>query len=803
MTDYHYIKAFSEISIKDVAIVGGKNASLGEMFSELSGSGIRVPDGFAVTADAYREYLRHNKLEDSTAAALADLDTSDVEALASTAAGIRARISGGTFPDAIANEISAAYRELEKEYGVELDVAVRSSATAEDLPDASFAGQQETYLHIRGIDNLLQTCKQVLASLFTDRAISYRVDKGFDHMSVALSIGVQKMVRSDKGASGVMFTLDTESGFRDVVLITAAYGLGENVVGGAVNPDEFLVFKPTLEQGYSPVLRRRLGDKKLKMIYAADTVTGPSTRNVAVHPEQQKRFAISDEEVLQLARMAISIERHYTQRAGQARPMDIEWARDGADGDLYIVQARPETVHSADKTLQQKTWKLCSRGKVITRGRSVGRKIGSGPARIILESTHMNKFQAGEVLVTDITDPDWEPIMKKAAAIVTNRGGRVCHAAIIARELGIPAVVGTNDATRVIRDEQSLTVSCAEGDEGIVYEGELPFEIEQQDIDNLATPNTKVLLNIGNPGHAFEWASLPAAGVGLARLEFIITNTIGIHPAALLNTDSQPPEIRQTIGEITNGYPDPGEFYIQRLTEGVGTIAAAFYPRPVHVRLSDFKSNEYAALLGGAEYEPREENPMLGLRGASRYYSEKFRDCFKLECEAIRRVRNEMGLENVRLIIPFVRSVEELDHVLQLMAENGLQRGSNGLQVNMMCELPANVIRAREFLQHCDGFSIGSNDLAQLTLGVDRDSSLLSGFDERDAAVMELIKMAITACKQEGKYVSICGQAPSDFPEMVHWLVQQGIDAISVSRDSLLPVTQRVLEAESGKHNSA
>jgi pyruvate,water dikinase len=600
-----------------------------------------------------------------------------------------------------------------------------------------------------------------------------------------------------------MFTLDTESGFRDVVLVTAAYGLGENVVGGAVNPDEFLVYKPALEQGYSPILQRRLGDKKLKMIYAADTVTGPATRNVEVHPDAQQQFAISDEEVLQLARMAIAIEKHYTQKAGQARPMDIEWARDGTDGDLYIVQARPETVYAASKVLQQKTWQLGSGGSVITRGRSIGRKIGSGPARIILEATQMHELQAGEVLVTDITDPDWEPIMKKAAAIVTNRGGRVCHAAIIARELGIPAVVGTNDATRLIRDGQTVTVSCAEGDEGFVYEGELPFEVIQQDIEPPAKTQTKILLNIGNPGHAFEWSSLPADGVGLARLEFIITNTIGIHPSAMLDPDAQTPEIRQAISDTSSGYANPREFYIERMAEGIGTIAAAFHPKPVHVRLSDFKSSEYAALPGGSTYEPREENPMLGLRGASRYYSQQFRRCFELECEAIRRVRETMGLKNIRLIIPFVRSVEELDHVLQIMGENGLQRGVDGLQILVMCELPANVIRAEAFLQRCDGFSIGSNDLAQLTLGIDRESSLLSGFDERDAAVMEMMRMAITACKRQGKYVSICGQAPSDFPDMAAWLVQQGIDAISVNHDSLISVMQGVIATETCLHNTA
>ncbi len=796
MSGYKYIRFFAELGIDDIPQVGGKNASLGEMFSALTAHGIRVPDGFAVTADGYRAYLRHNDLVQRISTALEKLDTTDVQALAQTGAQIRAWISGGSFPDDMAEEISRAYRVLEEEYGKHLDVAVRSSATAEDLPTASFAGQQETYLNIHGIENLLQTCKRVLASLFTDRAISYRTHKGFDHMSIALSIGVQKMVRADRGASGVLFTLDTESGFRDVVLVTASWGLGENVVGGAVNPDEFLVFKPTLESGHAPILRRQLGDKKIKMVYARDSVTGPSTRNVAVHPREQQRFCITDNEVLQLARMAVAIERHYSELHGRPQPMDIEWARDGDDGKLYIVQARPETVHAAQSGLQQVSYELKTRGNVITRGRSVGRQVATGTARIILDSTHMDELQPGEILVTDITDPDWEPIMKKAAAIVTNRGGRVCHAAIIARELGIPAVVGTNNATKIIPDNSKITVSCASGDEGLILEGELPFTVEQHDIGELEKPATQILLNIGNPGTALGRAALPCDGVGLARLEFIITDAIGIHPRALLEFDQLESALQQQITARIRGYASPVDYFVNRLSEGIAIIAAAFYPRPVNVRLSDFKSNEYASLLGGESYEPEEENPMLGLRGAARYYSEQFRDCFALECRAVHRVRHEMGLDNVRLVIPFVRSVQELDRVLELMAGYGLERGKHGLQVYTMCELPANVLLADEFLAKCDGYSIGSNDLTQLTLGVDRDSPLLGEFDERHPAAMKMIALAIEAGKRAGKPVSICGQAPSDFPELSGWLVQQGIDAISVNHDSLIVVLKHVLEAE-------
>jgi len=792
--NFTWIRRFKEISIDDIASVGGKNASLGEMYSQLSRQGIRVPDGFAVTADAYREFLRHNNLENRITNVLQCLDKGDLAVLHKVAGDIRDWINAGTLPGSVADEITAAYLELEQQYGAAVDVAVRSSATAEDLPGASFAGQQETRLHVRGIDHLLETYKQILASLFTDRAISYRVDKGFDHAAVALSVGIQKMVRADKGASGVIFTLDTESGFRDVVLVTASYGLGEPVVSGAVDPDEFLVFKPTLMQGNAPIVRRSLGSKHIKMVYGETPDGERSTRIVEVDAGARDRFAICDADVLQLARMAVAIENYYSEQAGHPQPMDIEWA---SDGELYIVQARPETVHAVHPTLQQKTWKLKSRGNVRVLGRSIGNRISTGLVRIINDAGSMGDIQTGEVLVTDTTDPDWEPVMKKAAAIVTNRGSRVCHAAIIARELGIPAVVGTGNATGVLRDGDVVTVSCAEGEEGYVYEGKLDFEVEQQDVGELARPaHTRVLLNISNPGHAFDWAALPNDGVGLVRLEFLIANSIGVHPAALLDCDRQTPDLRQLIAHKSRGYPSPRDFYIDRLAEGIGTIAAAFYPKPVSVRLSDFKSNEYAALPGGAGYEPREENPMLGLRGAARYYSEQFRDSFSLECRALGKVRREMGLFNIRIIIPFVRTVDELDRVMELMGTHGLVRGEDNLEVYVMCELPANVIRAEEFLQRCDGFSIGSNDLTQLILGVDRDSSLPGNFDERDPAVMELMKQAIAACQKENKYVGICGQAPSDFPSMTRWLVGQGIDSISVNQDALLHMTRLVLATE-------
>ncbi|MDH3899432.1 MAG: phosphoenolpyruvate synthase, partial [Gammaproteobacteria bacterium] len=706
----------------------------------------------------------------------------------------------GELPPQLAEEIVAAYREMEREYGAEPDVAVRSSATAEDLPDASFAGQQETYLNIRGTEHLLRTCKRVLASLFTDRAIHYRVDKGFDHMSIALSIGVQKMVRSDIGASGVMFTLDTESGFRDVVMITAAYGLGENVVQGAVNPDEFLVFKSTLQQGKRPIIRRQLGEKAIKMIYTSDPVTAEATRNVPVKLEERRRFAISDDEVLELARYAVTIERHYSALAGKPRPMDIEWARDGVSGELFIVQARPETVHSIRTDAFQEIFTLRERGKVLSQGKAVGAKVGAGHARIILEAAHMHDLQRGEVLVTDITDPDWEPVMKIASAIVTNRGGRVCHAAIVARELGIPAVVGSGDATNEIHDGQEVTVSCVEGDIGYVYEGKLPFTSERVDLGGLQRPETSVMLIVGNPVQALEHAAFPNDGVGLARLEFIINTSIGIHPRALLEPDRLPADVRRQINDRIAGYASPRDYYIDRLAEGVGMIAAAFYPKPVIVRMSDFKSNEYAALLGGEGFEPKEENPMIGLRGASRYHSEAFTECFALECAAMKQVREDMGLDNLELMIPFARTVDEVQQVMDMMAQQGLKRGDNGLKIKLMCEVPANAVLAEQFLEHCDGFSIGTNDLTQLTLGVDRDSGLLTGYDERNAAVTALMKMAIKACHAAGKYVGICGQAPSDFPEITRWLVEQGIDSISLNPDSVLKMTQVILEMEQKKN---
>jgi len=796
MQDFRYVRRFRELGIDDVPLVGGKNASLGEMYRALSGEGVAIPNGFATTAEAYRDYLEHNDIRSRIQEALENLDVNDVDALALTGAQIRGWIVDGSLSPALEAEVIAAYREMEAEYGPETDVAVRSSATAEDLPDASFAGQQETYLNIRGIEHLLRTCKRVLASLFTDRAIHYRFDKGFDHMSIALSIGVQKMVRSDIGASGVMFTLDTESGFREVVMITSAYGLGENVVQGAVNPDEFLVFKPTLESGFRPIIRRHLGEKAIKMIYTRDPVTAEATRNVPVKKEERQRFSVTDDEVLELARYAIAIERHYSGKAGKPRPMDIEWARDGVSGKLYIVQARPETVHSIRTDAFQEVFTLQQRGKVLARGKSVGARVGTGRARIILEAAQMHDLQRGEVLVTDMTDPDWEPVMKIASAIVTNRGGRVCHAAIVARELGIPAVVGSGDATHDIHDGQEVTVSCVEGDVGYVYEGILPYRSERIDLGNLPHPATKIMLIVGNPVQALEYAAFPNDGVGLARLEFIINNSIGIHPRALLEYASLPGEIRREIDLRVAGYADPRTFYIDRLAEGVGTIAAAFHPRPVIVRMSDFKSNEYAALLGGAGFEPQEENPMIGLRGASRYHSAQFAGCFALECAAMKKVREEMGLDNLELMIPFARTVEEVRKVLGVMETQGLKRGENGLKIKLMCEIPANAVLAGQFLELCDGFSIGSNDLTQLTLGVDRDSGLLTGFDERNDAVTALMEMAIKACKDAGKYIGICGQAPSDFPEITRWLVDQGIDSISLNPDSVLKMTEVVVEME-------
>ena len=793
---FKYIRTLSELSLTDLVIVGGKNASLGEMYSKLSEMGIRVPNGFATTAVAYHYFIESNGLHERIQAELESLNINDLTALRNTGKRIRSWIMHGYLPEDLAEEIRQAYLAMEEEYGNEPDVAVRSSATAEDLPNASFAGQQETYLNISGFNNLLYCCKRVFASLFTDRAISYRVDQNFPHMDVALSIGVQKMIRSDLGSSGVMFTLDTESGFRDVVLITSAYGLGENVVQGTVNPDEFYVYKPMLGKEFRPILKRQLGEKAVKLVYSHDDAAGLSTTNVHVNEQERRRFSLTDDEVLELASYGSVIEQHYSGQAGRDMPMDIEWAKDGQDNKIYILQARPETVQSRKKAAFTETFYLEKRGKVLARGRSVGQKIATGTARLILEPSQMEELKEGEVLVTDITDPDWEPIMKHAGAIVTNRGGRTCHAAIVARELGIPAVIGCGNATQAIRTGENITVSCAEGDIGFIYEGKLPFGVHHIEATTDKRTKTKIMLNLGNPEKALEYAHLPVEGVGLARLEFIINHSIRIHPRALLEYGLLDAETCSEIDEITSGYPDRRSFYVMRLAEGIGIIAAAFYPKPVIVRLSDFKSNEYAALLGGDMFEPIEENPMIGFRGASRYPSSQFKECFKMECEAIKYVREHMGLDNVSIMVPFVRNIDEGKAVLELMKENGLARGDKNLNVYLMCEIPVNAILADKFLDHFDGFSIGSNDLTQLTLGIDRDSSLITSFDERNPAVLKLMEMAISACKERKKYIGICGQAPSDFPEITRWLVAQGIDSISLNPDSVLRMIDVVLEAE-------
>jgi pyruvate, water dikinase len=791
-----YIREFSELGIGDIALVGGKNASLGEMVNALSAHGVRVPDGFAITAEGYRYFLGHNNLTAKITEALDRLDVTDIKALAYTGAIIREWIMYSDLPEDLAEEIVTAYRALGEKYGPNLDVAVRSSATAEDLPAASFAGQQDTYLNIRGVPHLLTSCRQVFGSLFTDRAISYRAHHGFAHMDIALSIGVQKMVRSDLAASGVMFTIDTETGFRDVVFITSAYGLGENVVQGKVNPDEFYVSKPMLEKGFRPIIKRQLGEKAIKMIYTGDTAAGISTRNVRVRREERERFSLNDDEVLELARWGAIIEKHYSDRSGRFMPMDIEWAKDGRSGELFIVQARPETVQSLADTSFHEEYTLKTRGRLIVSGKSVGGKIAAGHPRVIFEAAQMGDLKPGEILVTDITDPDWEPVMKIAAAIVTNRGGRTCHAAIVARELGIPAVVGCGEATQLISGGAEITVSCAEGDTGNIYEGKQEFETRRIDLSSDRRPRTKIMMNVGNPEQAFMSARLPNDGVGLARLEFIINNSIRIHPRALLDYDGLDEKTRQDIDRIVAGYPDRKSFYILRLAEGVGMIAAAFWPKPVIVRLSDFKSNEYASLIGGGSFEPDEENPMIGWRGAGRYSSESFAACFELECAAMKTVREVIGLDNVALMIPFVRTVQEGVDVLALLEKNGLRRGENGLKVYMMCEIPSNPLLAERFLEHFDGFSIGSNDLTQLTLGVDRDSGIVTGFDERDEAVLKLMEMAIQACRARGKYVGICGQAPSDYPDLTRWLVERGIDSISLNADSVIPMTQVVLDIE-------
>ena len=772
---------YSKLRMHDVEIVGGKNASLGEMISNLAASGVKVPNGFATTAEAYREFLKHEGLADRINTQLTALNIEDVQALASAGKGIREAVAKAPFPASLEKEIRAAYDELVAESGTEISVAVRSSATAEDLPDASFAGQQETFLNVSGIDNVLHAIKEVFASLFNDRAISYRVHHGFAHEVVALSAGVQRMVRSDKGASGVMFTMDTESGFRDAIFITASYGLGEAVVQGAVNPDEFYVYKPALKAKRPAILKRGLGEKAKKMVYSLERKLGRTVEFVPVSTEERGRFCLTDTDIEALARQAQIIEDHYQ------RPMDIEWGKDGIDGQLYILQARPETVQSRASANVLRRYKLKDQGKVLTEGRAIGQKIGAGSVRLMKGLDQMSKVQNGDVLVTDMTDPDWEPVMKRASAIVTNRGGRTCHAAIIARELGIPAVVGCGNATEILKDGQSVTVSCAEGDTGHIYDGHIDFAVDEIALDQMPEIPVKIMMNVGTPEQAFDFAALPHHGVGLARLEFIVNRQIGIHPQALLELDRQPPDIRRQITTMISAYDSPRDYFVKRLAEGVATIAAAFAPEPVIVRMSDFKSNEYANLVGGKKYEPHEENPMLGFRGASRYIAPSFRPCFDMECEALRFVRNHMGLTNIKIMIPFVRTIGEARRVNEILAENGLKRGDNGLELIMMCELPSNAVLADQFLEHFDGFSIGSNDMTQLTLGLDRDSGLIAHlFDERDEAVKAMLHLAIQACRRQGKYVGICGQGPSDHPELAKWLLDEGIESMSLNPDTVV-----------------
>lgn len=796
MATSRFIRWFREIGMADVPLVGGKNASLGEMYRELTPCGIKIPNGFAVTAAGYRHVLQVGGLAETIRQILSGLDTRDLANLAERGRRVREAILTTPLPYDLQQEIIQAYTALCAEYGPETDVAVRSSATAEDLPDASFAGQQESFLNIRGERALLEACRQCLASLFTDRAISYRVDKGFDHFAVALSIGVQQMVRADLGAAGVLFTLDTESGFPDVVLINSAYGLGESVVKGRVDPDEFLVFKPTLRQGFRAILKRTVGAKQEKLIYA--TRGSRSTRIVPVPVEEREQLSLTDDEVLTLARWGCLIEEHYSQKAGRSVPMDVEWAKDGRTGELFLLQARPETVHAATRKATLDTYRLHERGPVLLTGKSVGEKIGAGPVRIIKDVGELQQFRPGEVLVADMTDPDWEPMMKMAAAIVTNRGGRTCHAAIVSRELGVPCVVGTENATAVLHIGQPVTVSCAEGEVGVVYEGICKFTRQTLDVSTLPRPRTKVMLNVGNPDRAFSLSFLPNDGVGLAREEFIISSAIQIHPLALVHFDRLPAgPVKERIAYLTRRYPNRAEYFVDRLAEGIGQIAAAFYPKDVIVRLSDFKTNEYAGLLGGETFEPKEENPMIGFRGASRYYDSRYREGFLLECRAMKKVREEMGLTNVKLMVPFCRTVEEGKKVLAVMAEAGLRRGENGLEVYVMCEIPANVILAEEFAEIFDGFSIGSNDLTQLTLGLDRDSAIVAHlFDERNPAVMRLVQDVIQRAHACGRKVGICGQAPSDYPEFARFLVACGIDSISLNPDAVLKTTQEIVEME-------
>ena len=787
MVQGRYVFPFSQLRMTDVDRVGGKNASLGELLSQLTAAGIRVPDGFATTAEAFRLFIREGGLEERIHERLAKLDVEDVKALAAAGAEIRGWIEAAPFPAELEREIREFYDWL-KDGQAEISVAVRSSATAEDLPDASFAGQQETVLNVVGIDAVLARMKEVFASLYNDRAISYRVHKGFTHSEVALSAGVQRMCRSDKGAAGVMFTLDTESGFDQVVFITASYGLGETVVQGAVNPDEFYVFKPTLEAGKFPIIRKTLGSKLIKMEFESDRSTGRTVRTVDVPAEDRRQFAITDDDVIELAKFARIIEKHY------GRPMDIEWGKDGVDGKIYILQARPETVKSQQKSADvQLRYSLKSKGRLLVQGRAIGQKIGQGTVRIVQSAAEMDRVQPGDVLVTDMTDPNWEPVMKRASAIVTNRGGRTCHAAIIARELGIPAVVGCGDATERLVENDQVTVSCAEGDTGNIYEGLLEVECEEVQRGALPEIPVKIMMNVGNPQLAFEFQSIPNKGVGLARLEFVINNNIGIHPKVILEYPNVPGELRDAVERLSAGYPSPKEFYERKIAEGVATIAAAFYPKKVIVRLSDFKSNEYRKLIGGVNYEPVEENPMLGFRGASRYISNQFAECFAMECRAMKFVRDEMGLTNVELMIPFVRTVDEARRVTEIMETHGLKRGVNGLRLNMMCEIPSNAVLADQFLDYFDGFSIGSNDMTQLALGLDRDSGLVAAaFDERNDAVKALLAMAIKACRARGKYVGICGQGPSDHADFAAWLMEQGIESISLNPDTVVDTWRRL-----------
>lgn len=791
-----FIRWFEEIGLEDAPRVGGKNASLGEMYRELAAGGVKVPNGFAVTADAYREFLRRESLDGRIREILRDLDPRDLENLRQRGRRVRQAILESSLPPEVEHAILDAYRRLGEGRAEPLDVAVRSSATAEDLPEASFAGQQETYLNVQGDLPLLDACRRCFASLFTDRAISYRADQGFDHFKIALSIGVQRMVRSDLGASGVMFSIDTETGFQNAVLINASYGLGETVVQGMVNPDECYVFKPTLKQGFRPILHKRLGSKEFKLVY--DVGGSKMLKTIPVPQDERSRFALTDDEILTLARWACLIEDHYSAKRGRFTPMDMEWAKDGRTGELFILQARPETVQARKERDLLEVYHLTRRGRVLVTGRSVGQKIGQGPVHVIKRVQELHEFREGEILVTDKTDPDWEPIMKKAAGIVTNRGGRTCHAAIVSRELGVPAIVGTENGTEVLRDGQIVTLSCAEGETGYVYEGRLPFEKERIDLTGLARPRTKILMNVGNPEEAFSLSFTPNDGVGLARIEFVISNWIRIHPLALLEYDRlEDAALKAELDRITQGYTDKSQFFVEKLAQGVAMIAAGFYPKDVIVRLSDFKSNEYADLIGGRRYEPTEENPMLGFRGASRYYHPRYRLGFGLECQAMKKVRDEMGLRNVKLMIPFCRTPEEGRRVLAEMAQHGLRQGENGLEVYVMCEIPSNVILAEEFAKVFDGFSIGSNDLTQLVLGVDRDSELVAPlFDERNPAVKHLIAEAIDAAKDSGRKIGICGQAPSDYPEFAQFLVEQGIDSISLNPDAVLRTTLMVLDAE-------